>query len=242
MDVKYVLSSILREAASLGGSGTLKAGVRLSGAVNGERGEGYLLLYEDGIVLLYRRLGLRDYEGCYGETASWTFDNYREEKYNLAIDMDCSGTSYSCSFTPSEKEDCEIILNAITAAHAEPRSMFSEPALLMAALLSRLSDAAGADYTCDLLGKQLYQAGKKYGANYELPDLIAHCHSAFTEEQKQSVLLNLIEMRMSDDVWSSSEASALRELAEVWELGSGFFDTAAAMLLQRRKLGILFSE
>ena len=64
MDVKYVLGSVLNAAAGLGGTGELRAVVRLSGAVNGERGEGYWLLYEDVLVLLYRRLGECSYEGC----------------------------------------------------------------------------------------------------------------------------------------------------------------------------------
>jgi hypothetical protein len=241
MDVKYILRSILREAAELGAVGDLKAGVRLSGAVNNERGEGYLMQYEDGIVLLYRRLGQRDYEGCFAETANWSFDNYREDNYALALDVNCNGTVYSCTFTPSEKESCEIILNAIAAAHAEPQNMFSEATLLMAALIARLADDEHDSYARNLLGKALYLAGKKYAAKYEMQELVARSNELFTPEQKQSTLLNLIEMRMSDDLWTSAESSALRELAGAWDLGSAFFENAAGLLLLRRKIGILFA-
>ena len=96
MDIKYVLKSILREAANLGASGELQAGIRLAGAVNGERGEGYILLYSEGLVLLYRRLGLRDYEGCFADLTEWHFDNYREEKYSLLLDANCRDKSFIC--------------------------------------------------------------------------------------------------------------------------------------------------
>jgi hypothetical protein len=64
MDVKYILSSILREASDMGAAGEIIAGVRLSGAVNGERGEGYILLYDDAVTLLYRRLGRGHAQGA----------------------------------------------------------------------------------------------------------------------------------------------------------------------------------
>ena len=117
MDVKYVLSSILREAARFGGTGELCAGVRLSGAVNGERGEGYLLLYSDVLVLLYRRLGERDYEGVTGTLPDWSFEVCSEEKYLIRITLQCGKESFACEFTPSERDSAEAIFNAITAAH-----------------------------------------------------------------------------------------------------------------------------
>ena len=110
MDVKYILSSVAKEAEKIGASGKLLDGVRLSGAVNGERGEGYWLLYEDNLVLLYRRLGERDYEGCSGELSEWSFADYREEKYALKLQCSCGGSSSSTSRI-SRDVTCFLILH-----------------------------------------------------------------------------------------------------------------------------------
>ncbi len=240
MDIKYVLSSILRECTALGAVGELQAGVRLTGAVNGERGEGYLLLFPEGLVLLYRKLGKRDYEGCYAALSEWSFGNYIEEKYALALEVKCNDTLWRCEFTPSERESAEILLNAITAAHADPRTVYSEDILLMSALLTVLARQGHEAFAESLLGRQLFLAAGKFAGKYELIDLVKRAGELFSVEQKQSLLLNLIEMRLSDDLWTGEEASALRELAEIWQLEEGFFEQAAGMLLRRRKLGSLF--
>lgn len=242
MDIKYILSSIVREAANLGAFGELQAGVRLTGAVNQERGEGYMLLYSNGLVLLYRQLGQRDYQGCFADLVDWGFENYQEEKYALTIDMICCGNRYRCEFTPSERESAEVIFNAVTAVHAQAQVLYSETTLLMTALLDLLSCDGHEKYAEDLLGKPLLRAGRKYAAGQQLQDLVARAAELFTLEQKQSVLLNLIEERMSDGLWSSSESAALRELAEVWDLGSEYFEQSCGVLLMRHRIGELFKN
>ena len=242
MDVKYILSSILREASDLGAAGELVAGVRLSGAVNGERGEGYILLYTENLTLLYRRLGQRDYQGCSAALTEWSFDNFQEEKYALAMDIVCQGTSYRCDFTPSERESAESIINAVTAVHADPRNTYSEKTLLMAALLTALTDASQKEFTQNLLGRQLIQAADKFAAGHCLTDIVEKSGKLFDENQKRSVLLNLIEIRMSNDRWNSETASALQELAELWQMEDDFFRQAVEMMMLRRKLGNLFQN
>ncbi len=242
MDVKYILSSVTKEAVKLGASGKLVAGVRLSGAVNGERGEGYWLLYEDNLVLLYRRLGQCDYEGCCGELDDWSFADYREEKYALMLQSSYAGTEYLFEFTPAERESAEIILNSITQAHADPKTVYSEAMLVMAGLLSFLSADGHEDYAVNVLGKELWRSGKRYAAKHTLPDLVEQGNKLFNADQKECVLANLIEQRMSDDLWKSEEAAALRELAEVWALPKDYFDTCAGILLKRRNLGVLFQK
>lgn len=240
MDVKYVLSSILREAEKMGGSGELRAGVRLSGAVNGERGEGYIMLYSDALVLLYRRLGERDYEGLTRDLAEWSFEDYSEEKYLMRITLQCANETYKCEFTPSERESAEEILNAITAAHAEPQAVYPESLLVMAALVYLLSSSEHEKFAQELLGKGLWRAARKYSAGKELESLAVKGGELFTSEQKQSLMLNLIELRMSDDLWQSAEAAALKELAQLWGLSIEFYENAVNMLLLRRRLGELF--
>lgn len=242
MDVKYILSSILREASDMGAAGEIIAGVRLSGAVNGERGEGYILLYDDAVTLLYRRLGQRDYQGCTAPLSEWTFGNLQEKKYAYTMDVTCRGTSYQCEFTPSELESTENIIDAVTAAHADPSNTYSEKVLLMASLLTMLSEPVHREFTQSLLGKDLFKAAVKFAASHRLPDIVERSAALFDENQKRSVLLNLIEMRLSDDLWTGKESEALRELAEVWQLGDDFFEQAAGMLLLRRQLGSLFNE
>ena len=58
--------------------------------------------------------------------------------------------------------------------------------------------------------------------------------------QKQSLMLNLIELRMSDDLWQPSESAALRELSQVWGISDEFYTNAVNLLLLRRRLGELF--
>ena len=242
MNIKYILSSIVNEAAALGATGELQAGVRLTGAVNKERGEGYLLLYEDGLVLLYRRLGQRDYEGCWAAPEEWNFENYREEKYALLIDMRCREAVYSCEFTPAERDAAEVIFNAIVSAHSQVQTLYSESTLVMTALLYMLSGDGHEEYAESLLGKPLFRAGRRYAADRELQDLVARGAELFSREQKECVLINLIEQRMSDDLWSSTESSALRELAGVWDLGDDFFEQSCRVLLMRRRIGGLFKN
>lgn len=242
MDVKYILSSVANEAVKLGASGKLLAGVRLSGAVNGERGEGYWLLYEDNLVLLCRRLGERDYEGCCGELSEWNFSGYREEKYALMLQTSFNSTEYLFEFTPAERSSAEVILNAITQAHADPRTVYPEKLLVMAGLFTALSSGGHEEFVLNLLGKELCRAGRMYAAKNTLPDLVELANDQFTLDQKKSVLANLIELRMSDGVWTSEEISALRELAGVWELPEEFFDNCAGVLLLRRSIGDLFKD
>jgi len=241
MDVKYVLSSVLQEAQKIGASGSLQAGVRLSGAVNGERGEGYWLLYEDNLVLLYRKLGQRDYEGCCGEPADWSFENYREEKYALLLTAGCKEANFEYEFTPSERESAEIILNAITAAHAEPQAVYSQDMLIMAGLFVHLGNGHE-DFARNLMGKALWRAGQKYADKCSLVDLVKLGNEHFSTEQKQSVMVNLICQRMSDDVWSSEESAALQELSGVWQLPEEFFGNAVDILLMQKSIGELFKN
>lgn len=241
MDVGYILSSVAKEAEKLGASGKLLDGVRLTGAVNGERGEGYWLLYEDNLVLLYRRLGERDYEGCSGALYEWTFADYREEKYALKLQCSCRGSDYFFEFTPAERESAEVILNAVTQAHAEPQTVYPEELLVMAGLLSLLS-GGHEEFAVNLLGKPLWRAGKRYASDRTLPELVSAGGRLFSIEQKESVLVNLIELRMSDDVWSSEEAGALKELSDIWELAPEYFETCCKVLLCRRSLGELFAD
>ena len=240
MDVRYILSSVAKEADNIGASGKLRAGVRLSGAVNNERGEGYWLLYEDNLVLIYRRLGERDYEGCCGELHEWSFSDYREEKYALKLQCSCNGNTYTFEFTPAEREAAEVILNAITQAHAAPQAVYPEALLVMAGLLNLLSGDGHEEFAVELLGKTLWRAGKRYAADRTLPELVNTGNSLFSIEQKESVLANLIELRMSDNVWSSEEAGALKELNDVWGLPPEYFENCTGVLLRRRSIGELF--
>lgn len=242
MDVKYLLSSVANEAAKLGASGKLLAGVRLTGAVNGERGEGYLLRYEDDLVLLYRILGNTAYGGICGEIGEWSFADYREEKYALMLTLSLREQSYSCEFTPAERESAENILNAITAAHADPQTIYPEKTLIMAGLFCYLAEGEHEKYAVELLGKELFKAAGKYTATHTLPDLLEAANSQFTAEEKNSVLINLIEQRMSDDLWSSQEAAALRELADVWSIDQQYMENCAQVLLMRSKLWTLFNN
>ena len=241
MDVKYVLSSVLQEARQLGSSGALQAGVRFNGAVNGERGEGYWLLFEDNLVLLYRRLGQRDYEGCCGELTDWSFEDYCEEKYALQLTAKFQEQSFRCEFTPAERDSAESILNAITANHAEPQAVYSESMLVMAGVFVQLS-GGHEDFARDLMGKALWRAGLKYAAKHTLPDLLELSNKLFSVEQKESIMINLISQRMSDNIWSGDERSALQELNSVWQLPEEFFLNVEKILLQQKKLGELFNN
>ena len=240
MDVRYILSSVAKEADNIGASGKLLAGVRLTGAVNEERGEGYWLLYEENLVLLYRRLGERDYEGCSGELHEWSFTDYREEKYALKLQCSCGGCDYLFEFTPAERESAEIILNAVTQAHAAPQAVYSEELLVMAGLLNLLSTGGHEEFAIELLGKPLRRAGRKYAAERTLPDLVRLANELFSLEQKESVLANLIELRMSDGVWSSEEAGALKELSDIWGIAPEYFEACTRILLRCRSIGELF--
>ena len=55
-------------------------------------------------------------------------------------------------------------------------------------------------------------------------------------------MLNLIEQRMSDDIWRSGESEALSELASVWELEDDFFAGSSELLLLKKKIGVLFEK
>ena len=241
MDVKYVLGSVLNAAAGLGGTGELRAVVRLSGAVNGERGEGYWLLYEDVLVLLYRRLGECSYEGCCAELSEYAFEDYREEKYALMVNISCRNVKYACEFTPSERESAETVLNAISSASVLPQEIYDGNVLIMAGLFYSLS-AGHCDFAVELLGKELYRAGKRFAAENTLPDLVAKAGQSWSIEQKQSVVLNLLELRMSDNVFESEESEALRELAEVWNLGNEFYVQSKDLLLKKKRIGELFKN
>ncbi len=242
MDVKYLLGSVANEAVKLGASGNLLAGVRLTGAVNGERGEGYWLCYEDNLVLLYRILGQTTYTGCCAELAEWSFTDYREEKYALMLTASSAGVSYNFEFTPAERESAENILNAINASHAEPQTLYPEKTLTMAGLFYFLAAGNHEKYALNLLGKELFRAGRKYASHNTLPDLLSRANELFSPEQKNSVLINLIEQRMSDNLWTSEEAAALRELADVWGITPEQFNSYSQMLLLRSRLGELFNS
>ncbi|MBE6379500.1 MAG: hypothetical protein E7047_01055 [Lentisphaerae bacterium] len=240
MDIKYTLQSILREAASLGANGQLLAGIRLAGAVNGERGEGYLMLYSEGLVLLYRRLGLRDYEGIFASLDEWSFDKFREEKYLLTLEVRCRSNTFRCEFTPSERDSAEQILNAIAAAHAEPLAVYSESTLLMAGLLIGMSGPANGDLS-GLLDKKLYLAACKYATKHQLAEMIVRAGEIFSEDQKKSLLLNLIEFNLYETELPEKSCTLLRELAKDWLLDENFFETSTYLLSMRSKLNTLFS-
>ena len=63
MDTKFILSNLLAAVGKFGTSGQVKAAVRFNGSVNGNAGEGYWLLFENALLLLYRVLGEYEYHG-----------------------------------------------------------------------------------------------------------------------------------------------------------------------------------
>lgn len=240
MDTKFILASVLHEAEKYGVSGDVFAGVRLSGSVNGERGEGYWLLYEESLVLLYRRLGNRDYEGYAAPLEEWTFGEYREEEYNFTVDLSCDGKTYSCVFPPAEQEAAEVILNAIANINAALSASYPESALVMAGLLWILSGDGHADHALRVLGKQLYRVGEKFAEDKELTQIAELANTALNMDQKKSLIANLIEMRMCDGEWSSEEQSALAELAEIWEMPTEDYNNIRDILLLKNQCPLIF--
>ncbi len=235
METKFILGSVRREAEKLGAQGDATHAVRLSGSVNGDRGEGYWLLYPESLILLYRKLGDRDYGGVCAAPEEWHFGNYREAQYELAIELSCDDAVYDCVFTPSERGEAEAVLNTIQTAAAKGVPRYAETLLLAAALIWQLSGDGHAEYARRILGSRYLAAGRRYAESATLSDLVSRAARMFSPEQKQSLMLNLIEQRMSDGEWTGAEQQALGELAA--ELGQAAEEFAGAwrtLLLKNR--------
>ena len=179
-------------------------------------------------------------KGC-AELDEYAFADYREEKYALLINISCRNVKYACEFTPSERTAAETVINAINNASAAPQSLYDSNVLIMAGLFYSLS-SGHSGYAAELLGKELYRAGKKFASENTLPDLVAKANDAWTDEQKQSVLLNLLELRMSDGIFEYEESEALRELSEVWNLKNDFYVQSKDLLLKKKRIGELFKK
>lgn len=240
METKFILGSVRREAENLGARGELTRAVRLSGAVNGDRGEGYFLLYPDFLVLLYRKLGERDYAGVLDDRGVWEFEDYQEAQYQLSVVLRHGDEVYRCVFAPSEREDAEAVMLAVREARDDREPDCSEAMLIFAALVRSLSGDGHMEYAARLLGGRLLAAGRRYAERFSLPQLAAQAAERLTPKQKQSLMLNLIELRMSDGEWTTAEQQGLGELAAALGWTEEQFREAGEFLLTKNSFPVLF--
>ena len=233
METRFILSSIRREAERLGARGEILSAVRLSGSVNGDRGEGYLLLYADTFVLLCRKLGERDYTGIIDTPGAWRAGAVREAQYQIELELLYGDAAYHCVFSPSERADAEAILNALREAADAGTGRCSEPMLIFAALLVSLSNADHSEGLRRILDAGTIAAGRRFAAQTTLPELVEQAAEHFTADQKKALLWNLIELRMSDGLWTSTEQKGLNELAQAlgWS-DAEFRETAHNLLIK----------
>lgn len=241
METKFILSSVRREAEKLGAHGEIRAAVRLSGSVNGDRGEGYLLLYEEAFVLLCRKLGERDYAGVIDAPGAWRTGALQEAQYQVSLEILYGDRVYRCVFPPSERVDAETILAALRDAEAAGETGYSVPMRIFAALLVSLSDADHSECLRRILNAGQTAAGRRYAAQHSLPELVEQAAGRFTEDQKKALLWNLIELRMSDGVWSSTEQKGLGELAQALGWSEAEFRETAHNLLIKNNCLALFA-
>ena len=89
----------------------------------------------------------------------------------------------------------------------------------MASILTSFTPEDQTPATLALLGKQLYQASYKYAAKYPLATLIEHAGSLFNAAQKQSLLLNLIELHLVSDLHNDQ----LGELEKIGDRLTGLY-------------------
>ena len=241
METRFILSSIRREAEKLGAHGDILSAVRLSGAVNGDRGEGYLLLYQDAFVLLCRKLGERDYTGIIDAPGAWRTGSLQEAQYQIEMELLYGDTVYHCAFSPSERADADTIMEAFREAAETGTGRCSEPLLIFAALLVSLSNADHSEGLRRILDAGTIAAGRRYAAQNALPDLVEQAATRFGADQKKALIFNLIEFRMSDGLWSSDEQKGLCELAQALGWSEAEFREAAHNLLIKNNYLALFA-
>ena len=240
METRFILSSVRREAEKLGASGDILSAVRLSGSVNGDRGEGYLLLYQDAFVLLCRKLGERDYTGIVDVPGAWRPGAVREAQYQISLEIIYDEQTYNCVFPPSERADAEKILTVLREAAASGETGYSVPMQIFAALLVSLSNADHSEGLRRILDAGAIAAGRRYAAQTTLPELVERAAGSFTDDQKKALIFNLIELRMSDGLWSSDEQKGLGELAQALGWSDAEFREAAHNLLIKNNYPALF--
>jgi len=240
METRFILSSIRREAEKLGAQGEIRSAVRLSGSVNGDRGEGYLLLYQDAFVLLCRKLGERDYAGVIDMPGAWRAGALNKAQYQIELELFYGDAIYHCVFPPSELADAEAILTVLREAAASGAERCSEAMQLFAAMLVTLSDADHSECLRRILDPGRIAAGRRCAARHSLSELVRQIAESFSAEQKQSLIWNLIELRMSDGLWTSTEQKGLNELAQALGWSDAEFREAAHNLLIKNNYPALF--
>ena len=220
METRFILSSIRREAERLGARGEILSAVRLSGSVNGDRGEGYLLLYADTFVLLCRKLGERDYTGIIDTPGAWRAGAVQEAQYQIELELLYGDAAYHCVFSPSERADAEAILNALREAADAGTGRCSEPMLIFAALLVSLSNADHSEGLRRILDAGTIAAGRRFAAQTTLPELVEQAAKRFecfirrirAHYRKQFSLVRAIQRVEAKDVAGCGDAFGNRDV------------------------------
>ncbi len=242
MDTKFILSNLLAAAGKFGAAGQVEAAVRFNGSVNGNAGEGYWLLFENALLLLYRVLGEYEYHGCCGKVSKWSYSDYCQEACCLRAKLSCGTEDFAVEFSLSEQHDAEFIMQKVAAANTDPLQLYPEKILNVAALFYLLSDESHREFALKLLGDELFSTAGRFAEQTDIQSVTGRCNELLSQAEKESVLTNLIDLRMSDYLWESNENAALQELAAVWDISTEFYTQCSQILLLRKKIGSLFEN
>ena len=242
MDTKFILSNLIAAAGKFGTSGQVEVAVRFNGSVNGKAGEAYWLQFENSLLLLYRVLGEYGYQGCCGNFSNWSYSEYSQESCCLRVKLSCGNEEFAVEFSFTEQQDAEKIMQKVAAANTDPLQLYSEKTLNVAALFYLLSDETHRNFALNLLGEDLFFTAGRFAEKSDIQNVTSCCNELLSQAEKESVIANLIDLRMSDYLWAGNENAALKELAAVWNIGDDFYAQCCQILLLRKKIGNLFEN
>ena len=240
---------------------------RSSASIEGKPGEGYVVGYEDRLLMFSRELGEHDYSNITADFGSVGKLNVKKDGINTFFDVEIDGKHYSMKFSSFEEQNLKSIMDAFssrgksvkdtgrrTAAQntipseqeaVQDKERFSSRIGLASALMYVASvddDISKAEdlYIRVVLGdnKSLLAYGLKYYKTHTFEQLLEDLSGISTEE-KLCFLSNMMELGMRDGTLHSSELNMIRKFSNFMDISEDEYNTIKQVLLIKNKISVL---
>lgn len=113
MDFNYLPESLKSEISKYVQDKSPISILRTSGALNGNSGEGYVISYDDTLLMFSRELGESDYQIDQNTLANNALTKFeiRNEKYNCFLDIKLGGKTLTAKFSRYDEKDVTPMLD-----------------------------------------------------------------------------------------------------------------------------------
>jgi hypothetical protein len=242
--------------------------LRTNGNLDGEPGEGYMLAYDDKVMLFSRSIGDDDYQEFDLSYRDGVSDiRIKKEKFNSFLEINSDKQNYSLKFSSFEEDQVKPLVelwNSVSGTGAEatppplpvetedtsetppkPVATISPMSMLSAALMYLATSDESIDKAEDEYIKKVcsyspddLKAGFDYYRSHKFEDLQKEFQT-LDRQQKLCILANLLELGMADGVLHRQEQEFIRQFCSFADLSEDEYETIREVLLLKNQISVM---